>query len=365
MQAKTDLQLQQQLLLARQREQELLLGKQQLELANKEKTLQRLKFLHEQADLQQKTKEKETQLLQSRQKAAYDKTISDKQIRIQQAEITLNKRVQLFLIILACMVLAVAGLVYYSRMKTIKLNLTISDQKAELEQLGKVKDKIFSVVSHDLRAPVNNLVAFRSILEEGDVDADKLIRYIDQVKGTMDHTSVMMENLLNWSASQMEGFRVQTETLYIQEICERVLSFMNAAAVKKQIQVQLKIEQADIAVLADRNMTELVIRNLVQNAVKFTKPGGTLVIGVQHAASGKTVLIDIKDNGIGMSKDKVDRINAGSAIAMESRAGTAREKGTGLGLMLCQEFAVLMQGELRADSKEGEGSTFRFILPSA
>lgn len=359
----TNAKLAQQVLLAKQQEQEILVKKQQLELSNKEKSLQQLRFLQEQAELQRQKKEQQNQLVHDHVKAAYDKKILDKQIDFQRIQLVFNKRLVAFLAILAAIVLSVAGFVFYSRYKTIRLNRTISQQKQELEQLGKVKDKILSVVSHDLRAPLNNLVAFRAILDEGDISPGQLAKYIDQVKGTMDHTSSMMENLLNWSASQMQGFTVHAEKISLNEVLENVLQETAVAAQKKNITVLNRLNEV-FNLYADKNMLQLVIRNLVSNAIKFTKSSGTIELMADRDADGRVAFL-VKDNGVGLSPLSVARINADTTSAMESRSGTAREKGTGLGLMLSKHFAALMNGTLTVQSLEGVGSTFSLLLPAA
>lgn len=359
----TDAKLAQQVLLARQREQELLVKKQQLELISKEKSLQRLLFLQEQAELQKQKKEQEAQLVQNSIRAAYDKKISDEKIRLQNAELFFNKRLILFLSILAVLVLAAAGFIYYSRNKTIRLNSTISSQKQELEQLGKVKDKILSVVSHDLRAPINNLMAFRSILDETDISSEKLVLYINQMKGTMDHTAAMMENLLNWSASQMQGFSVHPEKIEIDQLLGNMVTEIAAAASQKQIRINNSI-QPGVTCYADRNMLTLVLRNLLNNAIKFSHRSGEITISAAANEAGAVTLF-VKDKGIGLSAENVHRINTARMPAMQSKPGTAREKGTGLGLMLCKHFASMMNGSLQVQSKEGDGSVFSLLLPQA
>lgn len=359
----SDAKLAQQVLLAKQQEQELLVKKQQLELISKEKTLQRLRFLQEQAELQKQKKEQDSRLAESRVKAEYDKRIRDEKIHLQNAELFFNKRLVLFLGIVVLLVLFASGFIYYSRNKTMRLNQTISSQKQELEQLGKVKDKILSVVSHDLRAPVNNLMAFRSILNETQITPEKLALYINQLKNTMDHTAAMMENLLNWSASQMQGFSVQPEKIRIRQVLADLLPEIETIAAQKNIAIHNSIP-GELSCYADRNMLALVMRNLVNNAIKFSHKTGKITISSSVTPSG-TVSVYVKDEGIGLSQENVSRINAADLYAMESRRGTEKEKGTGLGLMLCKHFALLMNGSLQVESKEGEGSRFSLLLPQA
>lgn len=358
----TDAKLKQQVLLAKEREQELLVKKQQLELSDKEKTLQRLTFLQKQAELENQKKNQVHQLVQERLKSEYDKKIRDKQIDVQHVELISNRRLIAFLGVLAVIVLTAAIFIYKSRTKTVKLNRLVSEQKAELEELVKVKDKVFSIVSHDMRAPINNLVAFGSLLEEEEIGQEKLAKYIDQVKGTLDHTSSMMENLLNWSASQMQGFTPVLERVSLNKIASNVIEGIHPALLKKNITLKNQLHE-EVIVNGDRNMTELIIRNLLSNAVKFSRHGGTMEIAVQHDEAGR-VIFSVKDDGVGLSPKKVKLINAATVHSLESTHGTDKEKGTGIGLMLCKHFAALMHGNISVKSEEGVGSVFSVNLPA-
>ncbi len=358
----TDVKLKQQVLLAREREQELLVKKQQLELSDKEKSLQRLTFLQKQAELENQKKSQANQLVQEHLKAEYDRKILDKQIDVQHVELVSNGRLIAFLGVGAVIVLTAAVFIYKSRTKTVKLNRLVFEQKTELEELVKVKDKIFSIVSHDMRAPINNLVAFGSLLEEGEIGQQKLAKYIEQVKGTLDHTSSMMENLLNWSASQMQGFTPVLENVSLNKVASNVIEGIRPALLKKNIVLDNQLYK-EIKVTGDRNMTELIIRNLLSNAVKFSRQGGALAISVQHHEAG-SISFSVKDNGVGLSPEKVALINASTVRSMKSTHGTDKEKGTGLGLMLCKHFAALMHGNISVKSEEGIGSVFSVNLPS-
>jgi len=229
--------------------------------------------------------------------------------------------------------------------------------------MGKVKDKIFSIVSHDMRAPVNNLIAFSSLLEDGHIEQEKLVLYIDQIKGTLDHTSALMENLLNWAASQMQGFTPVMEEVNLFDIIHNVMKGIEQSLVKKKLRLDNAVTK-DLLVKGDRNMIELIIRNLLNNAVKFSKQGGRLEIFISDGSANKTLLA-VRDNGVGISEAKVKLINAATVHSLESTIGTDKEKGTGLGLMLCKHFALLMNGNIFVESREGTGSLFTISLPSA
>jgi signal transduction histidine kinase len=344
----------------REQQQEILLRNQQLLLSDKEKTLQRLTFLQEQAELQKQKAAQENLLRQEHVKAEYDKKISDQQISLQKVQLDSNRWLSLGLAVVAVIVFGTAMLIYNSRKKTLKLNRVVSEQKQALEELVGVKDKIFSVVSHDMKGPVNNLIAFSSLLEDGDIEQERLALYLQQIRGTLDHTSSLMENLLNWSASQMQGFTPVIEKVDVSVAVQHALKGVEQAVQKKKIVLQNMV-MPGVYIKGDKNMTELIVRNLVNNAVKFSQQGGVLELSAKQGID--TVKLTIKDNGVGMDAGKVRQINSASLLSIESTFGTAKEKGTGLGLMLSKHFADLMGGNISVESTPGSGSRFDVSLP--
>ncbi len=345
-----------------QQQQELSLSSKQLELTNREKEIQKLNYLKTQSELTAEQKLKTSMFQQKDLERKLETRSRDEKIADQQLQIGFDKKLTIFL---AAMLLLLSGagfIVYSSKQKASKLNKVVLAQKEELEEMGKVKDKIFSIVSHDMRAPVNNLIAFGSLLEGGQIDQQSLALYIDQIKGTLDHTSSLMENLLNWAASQMQGFTPVIEDIDIAPIIEHIIKGTETALLKKKIELQNQVTPAT-QVRGDRNMIELIIRNLVSNAIKFSGHEGELEIFTSMNTDNKLVL-SVRDNGVGMSEQKVHHINGTSVHTLESTYGTAKEKGTGLGLMLCKHFASMMGGSITVKSKPGIGSLFNMALPA-
>lgn len=346
----------------KQQEQEILLRRQQLQISDKEKTLQRLTFLQKQAELENQRKTQGVLLTQQKMKAAYDRRASEQEIGLQRVQLDSNRKVSAFLGLVAIVVCTAALFMYNSRRKTVKLNAIVSHQKAELEEMVQVKDKIFSIVSHDIKGPVNNIIAFSTLLSENGVDPERLPAYMEQIKTTLDHTSSLMENLLNWSASQMQGFNVAAGAVDVTKLAAATVAGIIPSAQKKGVTIKNTVPD-DVIVTGDANMIELIIRNLVNNAVKFSRKGTDVVISA--ARTNDRIVMSVADRGVGIEKDKLARINSASAAAVDSTIGTAKEKGTGLGLMLCKHFASLMNGKLSAESAPGEGSIFHFELPAA
>ena len=343
-----------------QQEQVLRLKEKQLQLTNREKQIQQLNYLKKQAELENEKKLSLAQLKQKDLEKKLEMGVAGQKLKDQQLQLANNQRINYILGLFALLVTIAAILAYKAKQKLEKLNQLVLVQKSELEEMGRVKDKIFSIVSHDMRAPVNNLMAFGTILEDEQIPQEKLALYIDQIRGTLDHTSTMMENLLNWASSQMEGFEPVMEMVDLYPLVRDGIQGMDAALHKKQISIDNQIQQS-LFVFGDKNMIELVIRNLLNNALKFSYPNSQ--IQVVAIASDGICTLTITDQGMGLSPEKLALINAPKLRSLSSSIGTNKEKGTGLGLMLCKHFAFLMEGKITAISTKGKGAQFQFQLP--
>ena len=359
----TDAVLQQQVLLAKQQHQKLILRQQQLDLSDKEKMLQRLKFLQEQKDLENEKRAQSNSFERSELLSKNEALIKNRQISEQNQQIKYDGKVKIFLSVAFALVLFTAGLIYFNQRKTTRLNKIINKQKRELEQLSKVKDRIFSVVSHDMRTPVNSLLSFIQLLEEGNIEQDKLNRYAALLKNSLAYTSSMMENLLNWAASQMQGFNPYLETLNTRNLSDEIVDSFKSTAELKRIEIQNSICE-DAECKADANMLGLVVRNLISNAIKFTPEHGKIML--ESKIVGEELQIAICDTGIGMSEEQVSHFNKSEYQgAGVSTPGTNREKGTGLGLLLCRTFMGLMESKIAVDSVKNSGSKFTLCLKNA
>ena len=358
----TDESLKQQILLAKQQQQEIILRKQQLEISDQEKSLQRVAFLKKEADLENAKKLEITRLQKEQLRARFDKKIKDSRISAQQAQIEFDAKLSTALAIIAITTFAAGILVFYNHYKTVKLNKLVSKQKQTLEELVSVKDTIFGIVSHDLRTQVNNLISFSSLLANGHIEQKRLAQYTELIKGTLDHTASLMDNLLNWSASQMQGFAPVIEDIDMAAIVEHVINGAHHTIGTKNLTVNNSVKEG-VRVLGDRNMVELIVRNLVSNAIKFSGQDGLLEIFAKR--DGKGMVLSVRDNGVGISETKVQQINDVAIKSIESTHGTNREKGTGLGLLLSKHFAAILHGNITVNSRPGAGSIFHITLPAA
>jgi signal transduction histidine kinase len=234
-------------------------------------------------------------------------------------------------------------------------------QREELAQLNKVKDQIFSVISHDLRAPVNTLVSLSQLLDASALSPEKFRAYSDVLKKELAHTTGVMDNLLYWARSQMAGFQPDLLPLDAGFVTQFIVDQILPVATRKGIRIENRV-CGNTAVYGDVDMTALVMRNLIQNAVKYTPEGG--IITISASAPHGRVMIKISDTGTGMEAPQVKAFNNPAFKAMESKPGTNKERGAGLGLLLCKNFVSLMHGSIELKSTPRKGSVFTVIFPA-
>lgn len=240
----------------------------------------------------------------------------------------------------------------------IKQQQELEQQRTELVELNKVKDKFFSIISHDLRSPINNLAGMSSLLTSGNLTWEETKALSSSIQNQLKHASKLLDNLLDWVLLQSNEIKIRKEVINLRQLVNDNLDFFNDLNEKD---LQLINEVDDIEVLADRNMIDLIFRNLISNAMKFTDKGGLITIS-NRMENGK-VVVSVSDTGIGVPNEvKEDLFDF---KAHYSRKGTANEKGTGLGLKLCKEFVDRNGGEIWVESEEGKGSAFKFTLQKA
>jgi two-component system, sensor histidine kinase and response regulator len=231
-------------------------------------------------------------------------------------------------------------------------------QAAELAEANTLTNKLFSVISHDLKTPMYALRNFFHNAKEHKLPAREIRNMLPDVIHDLNYTTGLMDNLLHWAKSQMQsqgGARPQE--LDINSLVEEVLQLLRIQADAKRVRVERKIS-LPVYAYADKDMINLVVRNLVSNAIKFTPMGGCITVGTGEHDGFSEVFV--RDTGRGISREEMRKINENSFY---STRGTSSEAGTGLGLMLCKEFLERNQGRLMIESEPGQGSTFSFTLP--
>jgi signal transduction histidine kinase/Flp pilus assembly protein TadD len=299
---------------------------------------------------------------------------------LQQEEV---KRYQLFAVFIVVALLAlvvIVYLIYQSKVAQEKANILLMEKNEEIESqrnslalqtdelakqaeqlkdLNAVKNKLFSIISHDLRSPFAALSGALPLLESGDFTPEETSLILSDIKRMTDNASDMLENMLLWAKSQMNAVKATPTSLDLYEIAKAKAILYGDIAKQKDIQIDNKIA-SNTLVWADKNHVLLVFRNLIGNAIKFTGEGGKIMLSAEN--QGDEIIISVIDTGIGMPEDVRNSI-FGEAIGTITTRGTAGEKGTGLGLLLCKEFVEKNNGKIWVESTLGEGTTFKFSLP--
>ena len=242
-----------------------------------------------------------------------------------------------------------------------RLQKQLEEKNAQLQATNASKDRFFSIIAHDLRNSLIGFLSFTEILENIEsLEKDEFQTYTKLFRNSAETLFALLENLLTWSRLNRNLIEYCPQALDMQMIFIRTLELFRSQADAKQIVLKHSTQET-IPVYADYNMLNTVMRNLVSNAIKFTAPQG--VIEMSAASDEHETTISIADNGVGIPPEKIKTLF--QIDEKFQRDGTAGEKGTGLGLILCKEFIEKHGGRIWVESKEGEGTTFRFTLPKA
>jgi signal transduction histidine kinase len=235
----------------------------------------------------------------------------------------------------------------------------LEEQTSQLAGLNAVKNRLFSIVSHDLKTPIYGLRNLFKAMHESDLPASEIKLYVPEILNDLNYTTGLMENLLQWAKSQMEGTSVNRQLIEVSDLINDVKRMLRLQAENKKIYLNAKADKP-VYIYADKDMMNLVLLNLVSNAIKFTPENGE--VSVSTGVKDENVEVYVKDTGKGISKENIKQLFGNNYFTTK---GTANESGTGLGLMLCKEFLAKNGGEIFVESEEGKGSTFSFTMPKA
>ncbi len=266
--------------------------------------------------------------------------------------------------------LTILLLIYLKRKNTVKYtkeleeknkqiqlqNDAILEQTYHLEEINKVKDRLFSIVSHDLKDSISSIKGFLDLLKDDSISKEEFNELIPELSENANNASLLLFNLLNWSKSQMQNLEPRPELINIQDIFHEKIKLIDQKLEQKRI-VLIDETQRDF-VYADNSMIEIVIQNLLTNAVKFSRTGDIITISNKDY-NGKS-LICIEDTGVGISKENIGKLFQNNNF---TTIGTKNEKGTGLGLTICKELVELNKGRIWVESTLNVGSKFFVELP--
>jgi len=245
--------------------------------------------------------------------------------------------------------------------KVLERTKKIIEQKEELEKINRTKDKLLSVIAHDLKNPFNSILGFSEILAENpdQFDCDKLKSMCRLIHQQAQSAHSLLDNMLQWAKMQTDHITFNPEPLLLKKLVEEAIEHSALLSHKKETEICVELEN-DLYGLADRHMLQVILHNLLSNAIKFTGRGGKVWVHAEQ--KGGMIHMSVRDNGVGISE--ANKMCLQQGVPVEATKGTDCETGTGLGLLLCSEFIQKMNGSLNIESIEGEGSCFYFTIPA-
>ncbi|MBT1690723.1 sensor histidine kinase [Dawidia soli] len=236
----------------------------------------------------------------------------------------------------------------------------IQNKSERLEEVNRVKDKLFSVVSHDIKGPLSSLQLALSLLRAGDVSREEFQQLSNSLEERFSHTTEFIENLLQWATLQLKGESYEPAQINLSDIADETVSLLSTEIKRKNITVRNNLHNYKLQAYADLNMIRSVLRNLFTNAIKFTGENG--MITLSFLRTDRQVIVSVADTGVGIPASHRKRLFTLNSI---TTPGTSKEKGTGLGLLLCREFIEKNGGRIWFETTEGKGTTFFFSLPES
>jgi len=241
-----------------------------------------------------------------------------------------------------------------------KTNVLLHQKNKELSNINTTKDKFFRIIGHDLKGPIGQMIQLTQFLEEKyrDLSEEEIASFLNKMYAASSRGFKLVENLLTWARSQTGNISFNPTYIDMYSLVKEVMQLLEPNARDKNIDLKRDVD-IDLHIVGDRNMLYTVLRNLISNSIKYTENEG--VVSVAAEADDKWVIILIRDNGIGMTQEKAESLFKIDSV--DSTPGTADEQGTGIGLILCKEFVDKHQGDIKVNSKKGEGSTFTVKLP--
>jgi len=299
---------------------------------------------------------------------SYDLETKHKELE-QKEDIIRNQRLMTLGLVVLSSLLAFLAFSFYFQQRTLNKQNTILEiqnrkiglQAEQMTQLNNLKDKLFSIISHDLRSPLKNLQGTIELLNtENALTHEEILQITSSIQEQTENVSVVMENLLQWSLAQMKGQKLQITQINLLMATQEAINLLQNIAKNKNITISSSIDAA-LEVMTDENHLKFIVRNLLANAIKFTPINGR--ISLYSNVIEDTVVVNVEDTGVGMTPEQCRKLfNMNTHF---STKGTQSEKGTGLGLLLVKDFVELNGGEIFVESEIGKGTNFSFTVKKA
>jgi signal transduction histidine kinase len=244
--------------------------------------------------------------------------------------------------------------------KLCKLNLQLEHSEKKEKDASLIKDKFFSIISHDLRSPISTVTSFIRVLNDKTIELskEKESEILERLEESLQNVEILMDNLLNWARSQMGTLKLKFGVFDVRTIAMQSIQLFSEDMKRKKIEVVMN-ENTPAKAFGDKHTIDFIIRNLLANAVKFSNEGSQ--IEIEFGRKNKFLEISIADHGVGMNLEEIDKLLDPNVHF--TKLGTSKEMGTGLGVQLCIDFVKKNNGELFIESEPGKGSKFIFILP--
>ncbi len=325
-----------------------------------------------QQDLAERMLELEKKYETEKKNAQIDLLAKENQLKAEELVIEQQQKRNMLLVIVTLILatIIIAYFVIYYRRFNIRLQAQsrlilnqkeqIASQNTQLQKAMLTRDKLFSIIAHDLRSPLVSVSNFVQLLNFylRDGKYDSIQKMATEMDKKNQQVLELTDNLLKWARSQSEGMKVQNEKVSLTEILDECFELYSPIAQDKNITL-IADQKGNCFVWADRDMLRTICRNLINNSIKFTPREGE--VSVSYGCDEKYVRVSVKDTGIGISTDKINRLF--NPEKNDVQLGTDGEKSSGLGLSVCKEFCGILQGKIEVESTEGLGSTFSFSLP--
>ncbi|MFN3997325.1 tetratricopeptide repeat protein [Algoriphagus sp.] len=241
-------------------------------------------------------------------------------------------------------------------------NLALADQSEQLKEMNETKNKLFSILGHDMRGPVSQVKSVVDLLLAGHLDKEEFNELLHVLNKDIDSVNFTLNNILKWSMSQMDGLQVNYSNFDLRNVVDNSLKLLQGSFNEKNLTIFNQMG-SKVEVLADQDLIEVVIRNILNNAVKFSNTGDAVTIFSE--TDENWVHWCVLDQGIGMDEEQIQLLLSDSYSITKSRPGTNKEKGSGLGIQLAKEFTRKCGGEIKIESQLGHGTKFWVKLPSA
>jgi two-component system sensor histidine kinase/response regulator len=259
------------------------------------------------------------------------------------------------LILLVMVAIALVGLFFFYQKKN-RINRQLLEKTVELEEVNSEKDKLLSILAHDLRNPLSSLQGVVYLIQEGALNNQDMGMLLKEVDHRLQHGITILSNYLQWAQNQKDGIEENIEPVNVKEIVDECLIGVRHSSQKKGVTIEIEVQE-NLTMLADKNMMQVILRNLISNSIKYVDEDG--VVTVKAVEENNRVKLSVSDNGVGIPELKKRDIFKSFSY---TRIGTRGETGTGLGLSICKDFAEKQGGSISFVSENGEGTTFTVEL---